>query len=152
MGVLERSTEMNTFRLKFLIIILLGFLPKVFAQDEAVVLGPSDIFDAVVKKVYSAKTEFGSSYRAYVIDWRGSEVVVHDLFGSTTNKIGETISVTLTEQSFRVQGELYSRVFFTCAKPSQDALDISKRAEKALQDAKELLDETKSFRKAEEGR
>ncbi len=132
---------MRGFFLKFVVLLFLGCSWEVAAQIDPVGDNSSDTFDAVVKKVYSAKTEFGSHYRAYVIDWRGSEVVVHDLFGSTTNKVGETISVILVEQSFRLQGKLYSRVVFSCSADLQESVDANKKAEKIIEEAKELLKE-----------
>lgn len=44
-----------------------------------------------IVKVYSAEQE-GARFRAYVVNWKGNEVIVSDMLGETDKKVGEDIT------------------------------------------------------------
>lgn len=64
----------------------------------------SEMMDATVKKVYAVDGE-KTRYRAYVVDWKGHEVVVPDMFAKSDKKIGDTIRFMVQDIDMTVNGE-----------------------------------------------
>lgn len=54
--------------------------------------GKHERVTAEVLKVFSA-TDSGSNFRAYVINWKGQEVIVSDVLVATDYKVGDKVSV-----------------------------------------------------------
>lgn len=50
-----------------------------------------ETIEGKVLKVYTAE-ENGARFRAYVVQWKGVEVIVSDTLGTTSNKEGDTIT------------------------------------------------------------
>ena len=50
-----------------------------------------DTIEANIIKVYSAEDN-GALFRAYVVKWNDSEVIVSDPLGTTDNKVGDSIT------------------------------------------------------------
>ena len=57
-------------------------------------------YEANIIKVYSVKLESGSIYNSYVVKWNDSEVVVPDVFGGETKKVGDKITFMVQEIEF----------------------------------------------------
>lgn len=79
-----------------------------------------------ILKVYSAEQE-GASYRAYVVEWNGKEVVVSDPLGSTKLEEGDTLSFMANRTEFKQFGrDIKVLQFMLIEKPvmSQIQFDI----------------------------
>lgn len=59
--------------------------------------GQYETLSGKVVKVYSANSESGARYRAYVVKWEGTEVVVQDMLGSSDKKKGDAITFVVQE-------------------------------------------------------
>jgi hypothetical protein len=58
----------------------------------------SEVFSAPVIKVYSVQ-EGKHKSRAYVVKWKGSEVIVSDSLGRSAFRVGEVIQVIAVKMS-----------------------------------------------------
>jgi hypothetical protein len=56
-------------------------------------------FEATILKVYTAKSKSGTIYNGYVVKWNGSEIVVSDMFGGVTMKVGDKIKFMVQEMN-----------------------------------------------------
>jgi hypothetical protein len=58
-------------------------------------------FDADIVKIYSMEDQ-GAKFRAYVVNYKGTEVIVGDLLAQTSRKVGDKIKVNVVrvEQPF----------------------------------------------------
>jgi len=54
--------------------------------------GQGERFESNIEKIYSLDDQ-GSVYRAYVVKYKGSEVVVPDLLAQTPRKVGDKVTV-----------------------------------------------------------
>ena len=55
--------------------------------------------EAKILKVYTAKSKSGTIYNGYVVKWNGSEIVVSDMFGGETKKVGDQIQFMVQEMN-----------------------------------------------------
>lgn len=94
-----------------LLVISLG-LGASFAAEPGTDKIPPERFDAKVVKVYEAKDE-GAIFRAYVVMWRGQQVIASDPLAKSNYKEGDTISVLAMNHPFPQGREPYRLLAFT---------------------------------------
>jgi hypothetical protein len=107
-----------------------------------------------ILKVYSAEQD-GATYRAYVVEWNGGEVVVSDPLGSTDKKAGEVISFMANRTELNQQGReikilQFMMLEFSSFNPheieSNAEIDNSmEQVEKLRKEAKEQKNELKAL-------
>jgi hypothetical protein len=75
-------------------------------------MGKADIAEAEILKVYTMEDQ-GATFRAYVVKYKGNEVVVSDDLSATTRKVGENINfyVTRVELPLPTGGKIHSLMF-----------------------------------------
>ncbi|NBC66715.1 MAG: hypothetical protein GVY07_13795 [Bacteroidetes bacterium] len=101
-----------------------------------------------ILKVYSAE-EGGATFRAYVVEWNGSEVVVSDPLGSTDKKAGEVISFMANRVEMNQQGrDIKMLQFMLFEFPSFDATAHHSNAEinSSMERVEELRGEQKELK------
>ena len=65
----------------------------------------TEIYEARILKVYTAKSEKDTPYIGYVINWNGSEVVVPAMYGGKAKKVGEVIKYSVSEMNMPFYSE-----------------------------------------------
>jgi hypothetical protein len=68
--------------------------------------------EGIVERVLAAQVD-GYRYRAYVVKWHGSRVVVEDMFATTQHKAGDQVSFLMARATYKGQ----RRVTFVLADP-----------------------------------
>lgn len=69
-----------------------------------------------VKKVYALK-DSDHAFRAYEVDWKGSDVIVFDAVPATTYKAGDTVPVLVTKHLYEYRGETRGVLNFILTPP-----------------------------------
>ena len=94
-------------KFKLLALALVAVLTQALAAQQATPPAPpgmksqSEKVEAEILKVYALDDQ-GARFRAYVVKYKGTEVIVSDDLGTTQNKIGDKI----TFLAFRAQAPL----------------------------------------------
>ena len=78
--------------------------------------GSHERVDLKVLKVFSAK-DGEAIFRAYVVEWKGQEVVVSDPLAKTRCQVADTISVLVMKNPFPQGKESYDLLHFTILPP-----------------------------------
>jgi hypothetical protein len=78
--------------------------------------GSHERVDLKVLKVFSAK-DGEAIFRAYVVEWKGQEVVVSDSLAKTRCQVDDTISVLVMKNPFPQGKEPYDLLHFTILPP-----------------------------------
>jgi len=73
--------------------------------------GTSSRFEADVLKVYSLE-EQGASYRAYLVKYKGTEIVVNDQGGRVNKQVGDKITVIAANVEVPFKGQTYKSIAF----------------------------------------
>lgn len=90
---------------------LLGVFAVCFVAAAIATAGYEEA-QAKIKKVYSATSD-GHRFVAYVVDWKGSEVIVSDTLARSAFKVGDTIHFLALKHSDPGEGSLgYTNLSF----------------------------------------
>lgn len=84
--------------------ITVGLAVTLFAAEKQAAAPPAspgthETFKAEVLKVFSA-TDSNAVFRAYLVKWKGQEVIVSDPLVSSDYRVGDTVSVLAMNQPF----------------------------------------------------
>lgn len=77
---------------------------------------PPERFEARVVKVYAAQ-DGEARFRAYVVTWKGQEVIASDSLARTDFKVGETITVLAMNHPFPRGQDAHRLLGFTVVPP-----------------------------------
>ena len=107
-----------------------------------------------ILKVYSAEQD-GATFRAYVVEWNGREVVVSDPLGSTDKKAGDVISFMANRVEMNQQGKDIKMLQFmlfefpsfdsSAVRPNVDVEDSMEQVENLRKEKKEQDIEQKAL-------
>ena len=103
--------------------IAVGLAVTVFAAEKQAAAPPAsspgthETFKAEVLKVFSA-TDSNAVFRAYLVKWKGQEVIVSDPLVSSDYRAGDTVSVLAMNQPFP-QGQAKPRLLHFVITPAR---------------------------------
>ena len=76
-----------------------GLAVTLFADEKQASPATHETFKAEVLKVFSA-TDSNAVFRAYLVKWKGQEVIVSDPLVASDHRVGDTVSVIAINQPF----------------------------------------------------
>ena len=95
------NNRMNAMKMMICIgIFVIALAPWLAQAQEANALQPAlpigmtgdyETVQSKITKVYSAEEE-GARFRAYVVNWKGNEVIISDPLGETDKKVGDDVT------------------------------------------------------------
>jgi hypothetical protein len=65
-------------------------------------------------KVYRTQSESGAVSQAFIVEWKGADVVVRDMFGKSTKGPGDTITVMMSEIEIPDESKKIKVLQFVC--------------------------------------